>query len=262
MRVRPPGRACSSASSSPWPAWAAPGPTSAPGRRREPGRGAGPRIDGVLGEDEWPEERWESGLVFPWRDRPPPRPRSSFRADGAALYFAFWVADEDVVVIDGPPGDESLVARGDRVELFLARDEKLREYYSIEIDPRGRVLDYRARFYRHFDEEWDCPGLDVAARRRPGGYDVEGRISRAGLEADGPVSLTGPTPARGPVPGRVQPPRGRRPARELDQLDPTLGADAGLPRALRLRVPALRPVVAHALSGASHSPTPLAPTPR
>jgi len=144
-----------------------------------------PQIDGVLGEDEWPEEQWEAGLVFPWRDQPAPETAFIVQTDGSALYFAFWVADEDMVVIDGPPDDESLVARGDRVELFLARDEKLRDYYSIEIDPDGRVLDYRARFYRHFDEEWDCPGLDVAARRRPGGYDVEGRISRAGLEQMG-----------------------------------------------------------------------------
>ena len=146
---------------------------------------AAPQIDGVLGEDEWPGERWESGLIFPWRDEPAPETSFIVQADAAALYFAFWVADEDIVVVDGPPDDESLVARGDRVELFLARDEKLREYYSIEIDPQGRVLDYSARFYRHFDEGWDCPGLDVAARRRPGGYDVEGRLSRRALESMG-----------------------------------------------------------------------------
>jgi hypothetical protein len=144
-----------------------------------------PRIDGVLGEDEWPEERWESELVFPWRDVPAPETAFILQTDGAALYFAFWVADEDIVVVDGPAGDESLVERGDRVELFFARDEKLREYYSIEIDPTGRVLDYSARFYRHFDSEWDCPGLEVAAQRRPGGYDVEGRLPRRALESMG-----------------------------------------------------------------------------
>jgi len=144
-----------------------------------------PRIDAVLGEDEWPEERWESELVFPWRDVPAPETAFILQTDGAGLYFAFWVADEDVVVVDGPPDDESLVARGDRVELFFARDEKLREYYSIEIDPTGRVLDYSARFYRHFDEGWDCPGLEVAAQRRPGGYDVEGRLSRRALKSMG-----------------------------------------------------------------------------
>ena len=146
---------------------------------------AAPLIDGVLGEDEWPLEGWESELVFPWRDVLAPETSFIVQTDGAALYFAFWVADEDIVVVDGPPGDESLVARGDRVELFLARDDKLGEYYGIELDPTGRVLDYRARFYRHLDELWDCPGLEVAARKRPGGYDVEGRLSRRGLESMG-----------------------------------------------------------------------------
>ncbi len=144
-----------------------------------------PRIDGVLDDNEWPSERWESELVFPWRDVPAPETSFIVQADGSSLYFAFWVADEDIVVVDGPPDDESLVARGDRVELFFARDEKLRDYYTIEIDPDGRVLDYRARFYRHFDEGWDCPGLEVATQRRPGGYDVEGRLSRRGLESMG-----------------------------------------------------------------------------
>ena len=153
-----------------------------------------PRIDGVLDDGEWSAEGWESELVFPWRDVPAPETSFIVQADGTALYFAFWVADEDVVVVDGPPDDESLVERGDRVELFLARDEKLGEYYSIEIDPTGRVLDYSARFYRHFDEEWDCPGLEVAARRRPGGYDVEGRLSRRGLESMGLTLPSGRRP--------------------------------------------------------------------
>jgi hypothetical protein len=153
-----------------------------------------PRIDGVLDEDEWPVPGWEGELVFPWRDVPAPETSFIVQADGAALYFAFWVADEDIVVVDGPPDDESLVARGDRVELFFARDDKLRDYYTIEIDPEGRVLDYRARFYRHFDETWDCPGLVVAARRRPGGYDVEGRLPRRALEGMGLTLASGRRP--------------------------------------------------------------------
>jgi hypothetical protein len=139
----------------------------------------------VLGAGEWPADRWETGLTFPWRGEAAPDTAFCGLTDGTALYFAFRVADEDVVIIEGSPGDESLVAKGDRVELFLARDPELDEYYSIEIDPRARVLDYEAAFYRRFDEGWDCPGLEVAARQRPGGYDVEGRISGRGLEEMG-----------------------------------------------------------------------------
>ena len=125
-----------------------------------------PRIDGVLDENEWPVPGWEGELVFPWRDVPAPETSFIVHADGAALYFAFWVADEDIVVVDGPPDDESLVARGDRVELFFARDDKLRDYYTIEIDPEGRVLDYRARFYRP-RRALESMGLNLPSGRRP-----------------------------------------------------------------------------------------------
>jgi hypothetical protein len=144
-----------------------------------------PRLDGVLGEGEWPADRWESGLGFPWREEPAPGTSFVILADEGGLYFAFRVEDEDVVLLDGPAEDESLVARGDRVELFFARDPDLDDYYSLEIDPRGRVLDYRARHYRQFDFEWDCPGLEVAARLRPGGYDVEGRLTPSALDEMG-----------------------------------------------------------------------------
>ena len=144
-----------------------------------------PRLDGAIGEGEWPADRWESGLEFPWRDEPAPGTSFVILAHGGSLSFAFRVEDEDVVLADGPAGDESLVARGDRVELFFARDPELDDYYSLEIDPRGRVLDYRARHYREFDFDWDCPGLEVAAWQRPGGYDVEGRLAPSALEEMG-----------------------------------------------------------------------------
>ncbi len=146
-----------------------------------------PRIDGVLGKGEWPADRWETGLTYPWREQAAPATAFCAVTDGSALAFAFRVMDEDVVIIEGARREESLVARGDRVELFCARDARLEEYYSIEIDPIGRVLDYRARFYRRFDDGWDCPGLEVAARQRSDGYDVEGRISHDALREMGLV---------------------------------------------------------------------------
>lgn len=144
-----------------------------------------PRIDGVLDEDEWPEPRWETDLSFAWRPRAAPETAFAVVSDGGDLLFAFRVLDRDVVVAPGDPADESRVERGDRAELFLARDRELSEYFAIEIDPRGRVLDYRGRFYRRFEKEWDCPGLEVAAGPRPDGYAVEGRIPRAALREMG-----------------------------------------------------------------------------
>ena len=150
-----------------------------------PATAPAPRIDGVLEEREWPAESWDAEMSFPWREEAAPATAFSLQADDEALYFAFRVVDEDVVIIEGSPDDEELVARGDRVELFFARDGELNEYYSLEIDPRARVLDYQATFYRRFDREWDSPGLEAAARQRPDGYDVEGRLPLSALESMG-----------------------------------------------------------------------------
>lgn len=150
-----------------------------------PAKAPAPRIDGVLEAREWPAESWDAEMTFPWREKAAPATAFSLQADDEALYFAFRVVDEDVVIIEGSPDDESLVARGDRVEMFFARDGALKEYYSLEIDPRARVLDYQASFYRRFDRGWDFPGLEVAARQRPDGYDVEGRLPFGDLESMG-----------------------------------------------------------------------------
>jgi hypothetical protein len=149
------------------------------------------RLDGALDDPAWEKATVETRFTFPWEERP--LPRTEFRAlfDAEALYFAFSVDDEDVVLAE-PFGGQQDVVREDRVELFFAVDEKLAEYYCLEIDPLGRVLDYRAGYYRRFDFCWSFPGLEVAGRQTAGGYAVEGRIPLAPLS-----SLGFPPPASG-----------------------------------------------------------------
>ena len=140
-------------------------------------------VDGRLDEPAWADAELETDFTFPWQERE--APQTEFRAliDATHLYFAFRVEDSDIViVIDIDDGDdEEAVARGDRVELFFAPDASLDDYVCFEIDPTGRVLDYRAAYYREFDFEWDLPGLVVAAVLTETGYVVEGSIPRAAL---------------------------------------------------------------------------------
>ena len=144
-----------------------------------------PRADGVIDDGEWPEDLWEDSMGFPWKSRPAPSTHFAVVSDDGGLVFAFRVEDEDVVLLGEESEGERVVARGDRVEVFFALDPRLERYYSVEIDPQGRVLDYAGRFYRRFDEGWDVPGLVRAARRREGGYDVEARFSYEGLRSLG-----------------------------------------------------------------------------
>ncbi|HTN68027.1 MAG TPA: sugar-binding protein, partial [Dysgonamonadaceae bacterium] len=69
------------------------------------------------------------------------------------------------------------VEKEDRVELFFSKDKEMSEYYCFEIDAKGRVLSYSAKYYRSFNFDWDVPtGFKVAAKINSNGYSVEGSI--------------------------------------------------------------------------------------
>lgn len=139
---------------------------------------------GLLHASEWEKANVEARFSFPWENRP--APRTEFRAlfDERALYFAFVVDDDDLVLAEEYRSKDDVV-REDRVELFFARDEKLAEYFCLEMDPLGRVLDYKASHYRKFDFSWRFPGLAVAGKRTGGGYAVEGMIPLGPLQSLG-----------------------------------------------------------------------------
>ncbi len=143
-------------------------------------------LDGKLSEPQWPQSIIRSDFVYPWRkETPPPTTFQAFR-DATHFYFAFSVADGDIVTARDHT-EELSVAEGDRVEIFLAGKDRLENYYCIEMGPTGRVLDYQATYYRHFDESWNCPGLEVGTHQSPGHYTIEGRIPLKALEDMGVV---------------------------------------------------------------------------
>jgi len=144
-------------------------------------------VDGALDERAWTEAVSETGFSFPWQERE--APATEFRAlvDDTNFYFAFRVEDADIVIDDGD--DEEAVARGDRVELFFTLEPSLDDYVCFEIDPSGRVLDYRASYYRELDFEWDLRELVVAATLTETGYIVEGSIPHGALRELGIPTL-------------------------------------------------------------------------
>ena len=141
-------------------------------------------LDGGLDAPAWQEADCETRFSFPWEDRQVPR--TEFRAffDEEAFYFAFHVEDDDIVLADDFRNKLD-VMREDRVELFFALDDALAQYYCLEIDPLGRVLDYSASYYRRFDFSWSLAGLQAVGRPWPGGYCVKGLIPLRALAALG-----------------------------------------------------------------------------
>ncbi len=148
-------------------------------------------LDGSLKDAAWARAARVTAFQFPWEKRRPPA--TEFRAlfDSHDLYFAFRAGDDDVVLAEPFRAKED-VMREDRVELFFALDERLAQYFCLEIDPLGRVLDYRASHYRKFDFSWTFPGLDVVGVRTDQGYTVEGRIALDALRSLGfPLTESG-----------------------------------------------------------------------
>ena len=142
------------------------------------------RLDGRANEPVWATAAVERHFVFPWK--PARAPETEFRAlcDETNLYFSFRVQDADIVVLDRLRDEEDEVFE-DRLEVYLSRDDQMKDYFCFEVDSRGRVFDYRASFYRKLDTHWSFPGLEAKAASLPNGYEVEGRIQLGSLVALG-----------------------------------------------------------------------------
>ncbi len=141
-------------------------------------------IDGRLDDPAWDKANVERGFAFPWKETAAPLTEFRGLCDAKAFYFSFRVHDEDIVVEEAFQEETDAIGE-DRVEVLFALDEKLAKYFCMEIDSRGRYLDFKASYYRKFDFAWDFPGLRTAASPWKQGYLVEGLIHLKTLEALG-----------------------------------------------------------------------------
>ena len=97
------------------------------------------------------------------------------------FFFTFEVLDSTLTLTE-PFTSEADVEPEDRVELFFSPARGMNEYYCAEIDPKGRVLDYKARHYRQFDYSWNFTSLKVSTQLTPWGYRIGGSLLRSELE--------------------------------------------------------------------------------
>ena len=156
------------------------------------------KIDGVLREPEWQKAVIEKAFSFPWENNT--APTTEFRAlyDDDYLYFSFNVVDDEIVVADSIENEKGLIDE-DRVEIYFTLDEQLKEYYCIEIDPHGRVLDYSASFHRQFDFSWEWENVVTGGTRTDAGYIVEGVFPLQTLKSLGLPVNNGDTMLRAAV---------------------------------------------------------------
>lgn len=135
-------------------------------------------VRGEPDEEAWKGAECLTDFSFPWIERSAPATEFKALSDGERFYFRFVVEDHDLVHDESDDAVQRVIG-SDRVEIFFACDAGIEQYYCAEMDPRGHVHDYAARFYRDFDREWKFPGLEVKSDLREDGYTVEGSIPLA-----------------------------------------------------------------------------------
>ena len=141
-------------------------------------------LDGRANAPAWAEAVADKRFGFPWKQAR--APETEFRAlcDGTNFYFSFRVQDADIVVLDRLRDERDEVFE-DRVEVYLSRDDQMKDYFCFEVDSRGRVFAYRGSYYRRLDTQWKFEGLETKAAPLPQGYEIEGRIPLKSLAALG-----------------------------------------------------------------------------
>ena len=143
-------------------------------------------IDGLISKEEWKMPNVVNGLTNPWGKEGIDQTKFKAFHSENYFYFCFEVIDSTLTTFNFE--EELTVAKEDRVELFFSPDTTLNQYFCIEIDPLGRILDYSAQSYRKFNEEWGFENADVSTSLTDSGYSVEGRIPLDELKAMGIIS--------------------------------------------------------------------------
>ena len=138
-------------------------------------------IDGNLSETAWAKANVIEGFIYPWnpkREQP-----VTFRAlhDGEFLYLAYKMVDDVIIAPEKVTGEQDLIEQ-DRVEIYVGPDKSMEKYYCIEMDVKGRKLDYMGRFHRRFDFSWEFNDVEHRGAYTTDGYLIEAAISLQALE--------------------------------------------------------------------------------
>ncbi|WP_207514677.1 carbohydrate-binding family 9-like protein [Longitalea luteola] len=138
----------------------------------------GLQITGRGDHTSWKNANVLTNFSYPWEKEQAPATSFSALWDGSWLYCLFQVHDDSVITLVNK-NDKLEVGASDRVEIFLSPDTSLSPYYCLEMDATGRVLDYRASYYRKMDYSWKWPNdqFIIKTAKNKSGYVVEIAIS-------------------------------------------------------------------------------------
>ena len=128
-------------------------------------------IDNLMSEKNWKDANVLSDFCLPWDKKFAQETQFKATFDESYLYFLFYSKDSNLVVLENI-SEEQDIAKEDRIEIYLSASESLDEYFCFEVDPYGRVLDYKAKFYRKFDRKWNINQLIVESKITDDGFNT------------------------------------------------------------------------------------------
>ena len=128
-------------------------------------------IDNLISDKNWNNAFEISDFYLPWDKKHGQETRFKALFDENYIYFIFYSKDSTLIVMNNI-SEELEIGKEDRIEIFLSGSESLDEYFCIEVDPYGRVLDYKARYYRIFDRKWEANQLIIKSEIIDDGFNI------------------------------------------------------------------------------------------
>lgn len=136
-----------------------------------------PVIDAIEADSAWDKAETLTQFTFPWDTKL--APATEFKAvwDNEAIYFRYRVSDKHVTIGEGERG----ALDSDRVEIFLAKNNELEKYYTMEIDAEDQIYSAVGIFdakinKRTYLVEYKWEGVKTSSKLTDYGYLVEGSI--------------------------------------------------------------------------------------
>lgn len=137
------------------------------------------------GDDlEWDNAQILTNFCSPWSTGKGKEVIFKALWDRENLFFNFTVLDTEIHIEKKDDSIES-IGNSDRVELFFRTDPAMNPYYCLEIDTRGRVMDFIAYLDKNFDFNWNWPKSDLIVKSsvKANSFIVEGSISIKSLKS-------------------------------------------------------------------------------
>ncbi|QOD62336.1 endoxylanase [Polaribacter haliotis] len=111
----------------------------------------------------WKKASSITDFSSPWDNNPIKKIEFKAVHNSEKIFFQFKVDDNHVYIHPAEDKNDS-INNSDRVELFFRSDAFLNPYYCLEIDPLGRIMDFKAKPNKNFDFNWNWPSKDIEVK--------------------------------------------------------------------------------------------------